>query len=159
MLRFCFFFLFINLSLTLQAQERKDIEECTIIKDDVLRLNCFDSFFQNDQSMILVNTEDVLLFEEKSIPEKETSIKEKVIVKTERSIIDNNLVLIAVKLAGRDFIFELNDKSRWRSIESVRKKDIPTPGDKVKLKQGILGSMFLKIKGKKNKIRIKKIKS
>tara|TARA_X000000368_G_C23020888_1_gene707934 strand:+ start:695 stop:1174 length:480 start_codon:yes stop_codon:yes gene_type:complete len=159
MLRFCLFFLFLNLSLALLAQERKDIEECTIIKDDILRLNCFDSFFQNDQSMILVNKEDVLLFEEKSIPEKEISIKEKVIVKAERSIIDSNLVLIAVKLAGRDFIFELNDKSRWRSIESVRKKDIPTPGDKVELKPGILGSMFLKIKGKKNKIRIKKIKS
>ena len=53
MLRFCLFFLFINFSLALLAQEREDIEECTIIKDDVLRLNCFDSFFQNDQSMIL----------------------------------------------------------------------------------------------------------
>ena len=83
MLRFCLFFLFINFSLVLQAQERKDIEECTIIKDDVLRLNCFDSFFQNNQSLILVNKDDVLLFEEKSIPEKETSIKEKVIVKAE----------------------------------------------------------------------------
>ena len=38
MLRFCLFFLFLNFSLALLAQERKDIEECTIIKDDILRL-------------------------------------------------------------------------------------------------------------------------
>ena len=55
-------------------------------------------------------------------------------------------------------IFELNDKSIWRTIENVRKKDIPTPGDKVELEPGIFGSMFLKIKGTKTKIRIKKVR-
>ena len=36
-----------------------------------------------------------------------------------------------MRLSGRDYLFELNDKSIWKNIETIRKKDIPTPGDKV----------------------------
>ena len=61
--------------------------------------------------------------------------------------------------SGRDYLFELNDKSVWKNIETIRKKDIPTPGDKVFLETGLFGSMFLKIKDEKNKIRIKKVRN
>ena len=111
--------------------------------------------------MILVNKEDIAIYEEKNSlePEEFNSEKIKIVLKTERSIINENLILNGIKLSGRDFIFELNDKSSWRSIENLRKKDIPNLGDGVELKPGILGSMFLKIKGKKNKIRVKKIRN
>jgi hypothetical protein len=145
----------------LLVSEEKNIEDCTLITEDDSRLICFDSFFKEDTSMILVNKEDIAIYEEKNSlePEEFNTEKTKVVIKTERSIINENLILNGIKLSGRDFIFELNDKSSWRSIENLRKKDIPNLGDGVELKPGILGSMFLKIKGKKNKIRVKKIRN
>ena len=145
----------------LLVSEEKNIEDCTLITEDDSRLICFDSFFKDDTSMILVNKEDIAIYEEKNSLESEefNSEKIKIVLKTERSIINENLILNGIKLSGRDFIFELNDKSSWRSIENLRKKDIPNLGDGVELKPGILGSVFLKIKGKKNKIRVKKIRN
>ena len=136
--------------------EEKKIEDCTKILDNNDRLSCFDSFFLTDKKQILVNQEDIEIFEEKIDDEKKG--KEKLIVKAPSSVIKENLILNGIKLAGTDLIFELNDKSIWRTIENVRKKDIPTPGDKVELEPGIFGSMFLKIKGTKTKIRIKKVR-
>lgn len=140
---------------SLVAEEKK-IEDCTKIIDNNDRLSCFDSFFLTDKKQILVNQEDIEIFEEKIDDEKKGT--EKLIVKAPSSVIKENLVLNGIKLAGTDLIFELNDKSIWRTIENVRKKDIPTPGDKVELEPGIFGSMFLKIKGTKTKIRIKKVR-
>ena len=140
---------------SLVAEEKK-IEDCTKILDNNDRLSCFDSFFLTDKKQILVNQEDIEIFEEKIADEKKG--REKLIVKAPSSIIKENLILNGIKLAGTDLIFELNDKSIWRTIENVRKKDIPTPGDKVELQPGIFGSMFLKIKGTKTKIRIKKVR-
>jgi hypothetical protein len=140
---------------SLVAEEKK-IEDCTKILDNNDRLSCFDSFFLTDKKQILVNQEDIEIFEEKIDDEKKG--REKLIVKAPSSVIKENLILNGIKLAGTDFIFELNDKSIWRTIENVRKKDIPTPGDKVELEPGIFGSMFLKIKGTKTKIRIKKVR-
>ncbi len=140
---------------SLVAEEKK-IEDCTKIIDNNDRLSCFDSFFLTDKKQILVNQEDIKIFEEKIDDEKKGT--EKLIVKAPSSVIKENLILNGIKLAGRDLIFELNDKSIWRTIENVRKKDIPTPGDKVELEPGIFGSMFLKIKGTKTKIRIKKVR-
>lgn len=140
---------------TLVAEEKK-IEDCTKILDNNDRLSCFDSFFLTDKKQILVNQEDIKIFEEKI--DDEIKDREKLIVKAPSSVIKENLILNGIKLAGTDLIFELNDKSIWRTIENVRKKDIPTPGDKVELEPGIFGSMFLKIKGTKTKIRIKKVR-
>ena len=154
-------FLFSLALSVLLVSEEKNIEDCTLITEDDSRLICFDSFFKEDTSMILVNKEDIAIYEEKNSlePEEFNTEKIKIVLKTERSIINENLILNGIKLSGRDFIFELNDKSSWRSIENLRKKDIPNLGDGVELKPGILGSMFLKIKGKKNKIRVKKIRN
>lgn len=140
---------------SLVAEEKK-IEDCTKIIDNNDRLSCFDSFFLTDKKQILVNQEDIKIFEEKI--DDEIKDREKLIVKAPSSVIKENLILNGIKLAGTDLIFELNDKSIWRTIENVRKKDIPTPGDKVELEPGIFGSMFLKIKGTKTKIRIKKVR-
>jgi len=140
---------------SLVAEEKK-IEDCTKIIDNNDRLSCFDSFFLTDKKQILVNQEDIEIFEEKTDDEKKGT--EKLIVKAPSSVIKENLILNGIKLAGTDLIFELNDKSIWRTIENVRKKDIPKPGDKVELEPGIFGSMFLKIKGTKTKIRIKKVR-
>ena len=140
---------FSSLALSLSsAPEEKNIADCTLISEDDSRLICFDSFFKEDTSMILVNKEDIAFYEEKNSlePEEFNTEKTKIVLKIERSVINDNLILNGIRLSGRDFIFELNDKSSWRSIENLRKKDIPNLGDGVELKPGILGSMFLKIK-------------
>ena len=151
-----FFYSFILVFASSLVAEEKKIEDCKKILDNNDRLSCFDSFFLTDKKQILVNQEDIEIFEEKNVDEKKG--REKLIVKAPSSIIKENLILNGIKLAGTDLIFELNDKSIWRTIENVRKKDIPTPGDKVELHPGIFGSMFLKIKGTKTKIRIKKVR-
>ena len=155
-MKLVFFYSSILIFASSLVAEEKKIEDCTKILDNNDRLSCFDSFFLTDKKQILVNQEDIEIFEEKIDDEKKG--KEKLIVKVPSSVIKENLVLNGIKLAGTDLIFELNDKSIWRTIENVRKKDIPTPGDKVELEPGIFGSMFLKIKGTKTKIRIKKIR-
>jgi len=155
-MKLVFFYTSILVFASSLVAEEKKIEDCTKILDNNDRLSCFDSFFLTDKKQILVNQEDIEIFEEKIDDEKKG--KEKLIVKAPSSVIKENLILNGIKLAGTDLIFELNDKSIWRTIENVRKKDIPTPGDKVELEPGIFGSMFLKIKGTKTKIRIKKVR-
>ena len=155
-MKLVFFYSSILVFASSLVAEEKKIEDCTKILDNNDRLSCFDSFFLTDKKQILVNQEDIEIFQEKIDDEKKG--KEKLIVKVPSSVIQENLILNGIKLAGTDLIFELNDKSIWRTIENVRKKDIPTPGDKVELEPGIFGSMFLKIKGTKTKIRIKKVR-
>ena len=155
-MKLIFFYSFILVFPSSLVAEEKKIEDCTKILENNDRLSCFDSFFLTDKKQILVNQEDIEIFEEKIVDEKKG--REKLIVKAPSSIIKENLILNGIKLAGTDLVFELNDKSIWRTIENVRKKDIPTPGDKVELQPGIFGSMFLKIKGTKTKIRIKEIR-
>ena len=155
-MKLVFFYSSILVFASSLVAEEKKIEDCTKILDNNDRLSCFDSFFLTDKKQILVNQEDIEIFEEKIDDEKKG--KEKLIVKAPSSVIKENLILNGIKLAGTDLVFELNDKSIWRTIENIRKKDIPTPGDKVELEPGIFGSMFLKIKGTKTKIRIKKVR-
>lgn len=156
-----FYFSFLMIVFTMQSEEKR-IEDCTLISDNNDRLSCFDSFFQTNKKQILVNQEDVEIFIEKDKKLKKDSedseVANKLIVKAPLSIIEENLSINGLRLSGRDFIFELNNGTFWRSIENIRKKDIPTPGDKVELQPGIFGSIFLKIKGTKTQIRIKKVK-
>ena len=147
------FLFFLN---EIYAEDFKEIEECVSIENNEARLKCFDSFFISDKKLILVDQEQVI-FEEKQSPKTDERVKLK--IQAERSIIEKNLVLVGVRFTGISYIFELNDQSFWRNIETLRKKDIPTPGDRVELQSGMFGSTFLKIKGKKNKIRIKKEKT
>tara|TARA_Y100000768_G_scaffold384580_1_gene368904 strand:+ start:1553 stop:2041 length:489 start_codon:yes stop_codon:yes gene_type:complete len=155
------YFSLLVVAFTVQSQDKR-IEDCTLIIDNNERLSCFDSFFQTDKKQILVNQEDVEIFIEKDKKaiknKKDEEDSNKLIVKAPLSVIEENLSLNGIRLSGGDFIFELNNGSFWRSIENVRKKDIPTPGDKVELQPGIFGSTFLKIKGTKTKIRIKAVK-
>ena len=53
------------LSNSLVSNERK-IEDCTLIANDEERLSCFDSFFKTDKKLILVDQEDIAIFQEKS---------------------------------------------------------------------------------------------
>ena len=139
-MKLVFFYSSILVFASSLVAEEKKIEDCTKILDNNDRLSCFDSFFLTDKKQILVNQEDIKIFEEKI--DDEIKDREKLIVKAPSSVIKENLILNGIKLAGTDLIFELNDKSIWRTIENVRKKDIPTPGDKVELEPEFLDLCF-----------------
>ena len=89
------------------VSDEKKIEDCTLIANDEERLFCFDSFFKTDKKLILVDQDDIAIFQEKI--EDTNGDDDKVIVKAPRSVINDNLVLVGVRLSGRDYLFELND--------------------------------------------------
>ena len=91
-----------------------------MIENDRERLSCFDSFFKTDKKLILVDQDDIAIFQEKI--EDTNGDDDKVIVKAPRSVINDNLVLVGVRLSGRDFLFEMNDKSVCKNKETIRKK-------------------------------------
>ena len=93
------------------VSDEKKIEDCTLIANDKDRLSCFDSFFNTDKKLILVDQEDIAIFQEK-IEDGERQ-NDKVIVKAPRSVINDNLVLVGVRLSGRDYLFELNDRRKF----------------------------------------------
>jgi len=111
-MKLVFLYSFILVFASSLVAEEKKIEDCTKIIDNNDRLSCFDSFFLTDKKQILVNQEDIEIFEEKIDDEKKSA--EKLIVKAPSSVIKENLILNGIKLAGPDLIFELNDKSIWR---------------------------------------------
>ena len=80
------------------VSDEKKIEDCTLIANDRERLSCFDSFFKTDKKLILVDQEDIVLFQEKI--EDADGEDDKVIVKAPRSVINDNLVLVGVRLSG-----------------------------------------------------------
>ena len=77
------------------VSDEKKIEDCTLIANDKERLSCFDSFFNTDKKLILVDQEDVAIFQEKI--EEGDGQDDKVIVKAPRSVINDNLVLVGVR--------------------------------------------------------------
>ena len=86
------------------------------------------------RKLILVDQDDIAIFQEKI--EDTDGDDDKVIDKAPRSVINDNLVLAGVRISGRSYLFELNDKPVWKNIETIRKKDVPTPGDVVILETG-----------------------
>ena len=86
---------FICVSNLIYPDERQ-IEDCTDISEDSERLKCFDSFFETENTMILVDQDDITIFEEK---EDDPAKDKKLIVKTSRSVINENLILTGVRLS------------------------------------------------------------
>ena len=117
-------FLFSLALSVLLVSEEKNIEDCTLITEDDSRLICFDSFFKEDTSMILVNKEDIAIYEEKNSlePEEFNTEKTKIVLKTERSIINDNLILNGIRLSGGDFIFELKISRLGEVLKILEKR-------------------------------------
>ena len=64
-MKLVFFYSSILVFASSLVAEEKKIEDCTKILDNNDRLSCFDSFFLTDKKQILVNQEDIKIFEEK----------------------------------------------------------------------------------------------
>ena len=87
--------------------------------------------------------------------------KQKVTVislKASEEVIKKFLKIKLVKRKGSNFSIELNDGSVWRTNESIWNKSLLKAEVDVLIEKGSFGSHFIKFKGTKTKIRVKKIK-
>jgi len=75
-MKLVFFYSSILVFASSLVAEEKKIEDCTKILDNNDRLSCFDSFFLTDKKQILVNQEDIEIFEEKIDDEKKGKEKQ-----------------------------------------------------------------------------------
>ena len=156
-------------TFTLSAED--SIQDCSLIKEDLKRLECFDSFFSNSSNLILIDSESVIEIQnentqkniEKEVIDKKINIIQKVNnkkIKLEASqeILDKFLKIRSIEKLGNNYSIKLNDGTIWKTNESIWNKDILKPEANVLIEPGAFGSKFIKFKGTKTKIRVKRIK-
>ena len=158
----------------------QDVSECSSILDDTERLSCYDKFFSSSNDLVVINSDTIIEIKEVETEELETinnensllseTTKETVLEerKTERTatislkaseeVIQKFLKIKFVKRKGSNFSIELNDGSVWRTNESIWNKSLLKADVDVLIEKGSFGSHFIKFKGTKTKIRVKKIK-
>ena len=156
------------------------MSECSSIIDDTERLSCYDKFFSSSNDLVVINSDTIIEIKEVETEEletannensllaettKETDLEEKKIerttvisLKASEEVIQKFLKIKFVKRNGSNFSIELNDGSVWRTNESIWNKSLLKTEVDVLIEKGSFGSHFIKFKGTKTKIRVKKIK-
>lgn len=147
------------------------IQDCSLIKEDLKRLECFDSFFSTSNDLILIDSDSIIEIQNENIendnmnvvvdneidiPQEVTSKKIK--LEATQEILDKFLVINSIQKLGNNYSIKLNDGTIWKTNESIWNKDILKPDANVLIEPGAFGSKFIKFKGTKTKIRVKRIK-
>ncbi len=172
--------IFTFIAFTISANQ--SVKECTSIENDQERLVCYDKIFLSTNELIVIDSSsvieikkiekeeeekgdiiDVELLEEDidlkdSVDEKEVSITQKISLKASEDVIKNFLKIKKVKRVGSNYSIELNDGSVWKTNESIWNKSLFKAEADVLIEKGSFGSNFIKFKGTKTKVRVKKIK-
>ena len=156
---------------TFMLSAENSIQDCSLIKEDLKRLECFDSFFSTSNDLILIDSDSiieiqneniendnmkVLIDNEIDIPQEVTSKKIK--LEATQEILDKFLKINSIQKLGNNYSIKLNDGTIWKTNESIWNKDILKPEANVLIEPGAFGSKFIKFKGTKTKIRVKRIK-
>ena len=154
---------------TLSAEN--SIQDCSLIKEDLKRLECFDSFFLSQNNMILIDSDSVIEIQnenteiniEKEVIDKRKDViqqvnNKKIKLEASQEILDKFLKIRSIEKLGNNFSIKLNDGTIWKTNESIWNKDILKPEANVLIEPGAFGSKFIKFKGTKTKIRVKRIK-
>ena len=158
----------------------QDVSECSSIRDDTERLSCYDKFFSSSNDLVVINSDTIIEIKEVEteeletinnensllaettketvLDEKKTESKAVISLKASEEVIQKFLKIKFVKRKGSNFSIELNDGSVWRTNESIWNKSLLKAEVDVLIEKGSFGSHFLKFKGTKTKIRVKKIK-
>ena len=147
------------------------IKDCSLIKEDLKRLECFDSFFSTSNNLILIDSDSIIEIQNENIendnmkvvkdneieiPQEVTSKKIK--LEATQEILDKFLKINSIQKLGNNYSIKLNDGTIWKTNESIWNKDILKPDANVLIEPGAFGSKFIKFKGTKTKIRVKRIK-
>ncbi len=158
----------------------QDVSECSSIIDDTERLSCYDKFFSSSNDLVVINSDTIIEIKEVEteeletvnnensllaettketvLDEKKTESKAVISLKASEEVIQKFLKIKFVKRKGSNFSIELNDGSVWRTNESIWNKSLLKAEVDVLIEKGSFGSHFIKFKGTKTKIRVKKIK-
>lgn len=165
---------------TVSIFANQDVSECSSIKDDTERLSCYDKIFSSFSDLVVINSDAIIEIKEVETEEletinnenslfaettKETLLEEKktertaaISLKASEEVIQKFLKIKFVKRTGNNFSIELNDGSVWRTNESIWNKSLLKAEVDVLIEKGSFGSHFIKFKGTKTKVRVKKIK-
>ncbi len=156
---------------TFMLSAENSIQDCSLIKEDLKRLECFDSFFSTSNDLILIDSDSIIEIQNENIendnmkvvidneidiPQEVTSKKIK--LEATQEILDKFLKINSIQKLGNNYSIKLNDGTIWKTNESIWNKDILKPDTNVLIEPGAFGSKFIKFKGTKTKIRVKRIK-
>ena len=156
---------------TFMLSAENSIQDCSLIKEDLKRLECFDSFFSTSNDLILIDSDSIIEIQNENIendnmkvvidneidiPQEVTSKKIK--LEATQEILDKFLKINSIQKLGNNYSIKLNDGTIWKTNESIWNKDILKPDANVLIEPGAFGSKFIKFKGTKTKIRVKRIK-
>ena len=151
---------FLLLSLFFWLPVFSDISKCKSIEDDIKRLECFDSFFVNenhsetsDNELIIVkedsgrNSEDINIFglSKKIDKSEDEEIKILSTIKSVSQKLDLKLIII------------LENNQIWQTVEKIRDIRLKD-GYEVEIKEGFLSGYALRVPGKKIKLRVRRLK-
>ena len=151
---------FLLLSLFFWLPVFSDISRCKSIEDDIKRLECFDSFFVNenhsetsDNELIIVkedsgrNSEDINIFglSKKIDKSEDEEIKILSTIKSVSQKLDLKLIII------------LENNQIWQTVEKIRDIRLKD-GYEVEIREGFLSGYALRVPGKKIKLRVRRLK-
>jgi hypothetical protein len=156
-------------TFTLSAEN--SIQDCSLIKEDLKRLECFDSFFSSSNNLTLIDADSVIEIQnenteknnEEEIIDNRIDVTQqvnskKIKLEASQEILDRFLKIRSIEKLGNNYSIKLNDGTIWKTNESIWNKDILKPEADVLIEPGAFGSKFIKFKGTKTKIRVKRIK-
>ena len=156
-------------TFTLSAEN--SIQDCSLIKEDLKRLECFDGFFSSSNNLTLIDADSVIEIQnenteknnEEEIIDNRIDVTQqvnskKIKLEASQEILDRFLKIRSIEKLGNNYSIKLNDGTIWKTNESIWNKDILKPEANVLIEPGVFGSKFIKFKGTKTKIRVKKIK-
>jgi len=157
-------------SIILISEE--NVEACTLIDDDIKRLDCFDNFFRSAKDFMIIDSNSVIEIKanEEEVIDPQDAPKENVEIeanipaaktislKASKEVIERFLTIESINRIGSNYSIKLNDGSQWKTNESIFNKSLLKSGVSVSIEKGSFGSQFLKFKGTKTKIRVKKLK-
>ena len=156
---------------TFTLSTENSIQDCSLIKEDLKRLECFDNFFSSSNNLILIDSDSVIEIQnenternnEKEVLDKRSDIvqqvnSKKIKLEASQEILDKFLKIRSIEKLGNNYSIKLNDGTIWKTNESIWNRDILKPEANVLIEPGAFGSKFIKFKGTKTKIRVKRIK-
>ena len=115
-----------------------------------------DSIIEIQNENIEKDNVKVVIDNEIDIAQEVTSKKIK--LEGTKEILDKFLKISSIEKLGNNFSIKLNDGTIWKTNESIWNKDVLKPEANVLIEPGAFGSKFIKFKGTKTKIRVKRIK-
>lgn len=150
--------------------QTKNIKSCTDIKDDIQRLSCFDSFFNEDDDSIIQHDETKGKLENGSIAKKESKQKERTkdykrnfgLPKQQDDNKNKDMLFTKIektkKTKSNKIIFTMINGQVWSAESSYRARNFFKPDTNIRIEQAPLSGYQMIALDKNQKIRIKRIK-